>query len=200
MDTWLTSDPHFWHANVIKYCNRPFKDVEEMNEMLVVNWNRVVKPGDRVICLGDFSFSGRSVELYSHRLNGDKELCPGNHDPLHPYNKFQKKAVKQGKPTFWKEFYESHGWKVLPLQTTLDIPGVAVVNLSHMPYDTTDDRYGEYKAKDDGRWLLCGHIHQWWKTRGRMINVGVDVWDFTPVHIDQVSEIILKGEQNEQGT
>jgi calcineurin-like phosphoesterase family protein len=100
--------------------------------------------------------------------------------------------MKRGEVDYWKKFYESHGWTVLSERgETLDIPGVGVVNLNHMPYDTVDARYQDYKWPDDGRWLLCGHIHQHWKVKGRMINVGVDVWNYTPVHIDEISKIIL---------
>jgi len=192
MTIWLTSDSHFWHANILKYNpNRPYFSVEEMNEGLIFKWNEVVKPEDTIYHLGDFSFAGRSVELYSHRLNGYRKLVPGNHDPIHPYNKHFKQSVKRGDADYWPKFYQNHGWEVLPLTATLDIPGVAVVNLSHMPYDNEDKRYDIYKPKDDGRWLLHGHTHSLVKHRGRMIHVGVDAWDCAPVSVDQVAEIIL---------
>ena len=100
----------------------------------------------------------------------------------------------------------SHGWIVLPEQTTLDIPGLATVNLCHLPYTNVGDvrpedienpekpyhdKYTPYRPKDDGRWLLCGHIHQKWKTRNKMINCGVDVWDMKPVSIEEIKRIIL---------
>lgn len=197
MTIYLYSDPHFWHTNVITYCDRPFRhpngdpNVEEMNEALVRNWNSVVKPEDTVYCLGDFSFAIRPVELFSERLMGNKKLVPGNHDPVHPFNKHYKKALKRGQLRELFKKYEDLGWEILPLETTLDIPGVAVVNMSHMPYDTTDPRYVEYVPNNDGRWLLCGHIHQHWKVKDKMINCGVDVWNYTPVSIDEISKIIL---------
>lgn len=191
MTIYFTSDNHFWHARVIEYCNRPFHHVEEMNEALIYNWNSVVTPEDTIYCLGDFSFAGRSVELYSHRLNGNKILIPGNHDPIHPYNKHFKKALKRGDIHYWKRFYESYGWTVLSeIGETLDIPGCGVVNLCHMPYDTMDSRYTDHVPYNDGRWLLCGHIHEKWQIRDKMINVGVDVWDYKPVSIDEITKII----------
>jgi calcineurin-like phosphoesterase family protein len=162
-----------------------------MNEMMIKYWNDTVGPDDTVYCLGDFSMAFRAVELYSRRLNGTKYLVPGNHDFCHSYHK---KSRNEEQRKFWTKKYEDHGWIVLPEQTTLDIPGVAIVNLCHHPYTLIgpgDDKYLRWRPKDDGRWLLCGHIHQHWQIQNKMINVGVDVWNFRPVSIEDIKNIIL---------
>ena len=81
MKLYVTSDTHFNHKNIIKYCNRPFNDVYEMNETLINNWNSVVTPEDIIYHLGDFGF-GTKEELQEifDRLNGYKYLIMGNHD------------------------------------------------------------------------------------------------------------------------
>jgi calcineurin-like phosphoesterase family protein len=53
---WFTSDSHASHRNIIKYCNRPFKSVEEMNAKLIENWNALIEPGGLTFHLGDFCF------------------------------------------------------------------------------------------------------------------------------------------------
>jgi calcineurin-like phosphoesterase family protein len=73
---YFTSDHHFWHANIIRYCNRPFATIEEMNESMIMAWNEVVSPNDDVYYLGDFSLALRSIELYTTRLNGTKYFMP----------------------------------------------------------------------------------------------------------------------------
>lgn len=78
-NVFITSDTHFGHANIIKYANRPFDSVEEMNEALVENWNSVVKQGDKVYHLGDVTMNSKSLDIMS-RLNGRKVLIKGNHD------------------------------------------------------------------------------------------------------------------------
>lgn len=75
---WITSDLHLDHGNIIKYCNRPFKSLEEMNETLVRNWNSVVGLFDRVYYLGDLAL--RRHEYWLRRLNGMLIYTPGNHD------------------------------------------------------------------------------------------------------------------------
>lgn len=81
MNDYLISDLHFHHRNIIEYTGRPFKDVEEMNETLIKNWNSVVKRGDRVFLLGDVFFCSQELaHQIKRRLNGDVYLFLGNHD------------------------------------------------------------------------------------------------------------------------
>lgn len=81
MRYFVIGDTHFGHSNIIKYCNRPFRDVEEMDRVLIKNWNETVSNHDIVIHLGDFAFCARerAKEICS-QLNGKKILIKGNHD------------------------------------------------------------------------------------------------------------------------
>ena len=56
----FTSDTHFDHKNILRFCNRPWETVEEMNQGLIDNWNSVVGPDDIVFHLGDVSFGGNT--------------------------------------------------------------------------------------------------------------------------------------------
>lgn len=78
-ETFFFSDPHFYHANIIKF-GRPFSDVNEMNERIVKNWNETVTPEDKVWVLGDCVFAGKENLKIFERLNGRKFLVLGNHD------------------------------------------------------------------------------------------------------------------------
>ena len=84
MRTWITSDLHFGHANIMKFCpgtRSRFKDVDDMNETMIREWNEIVQDGDTVYILGDFAFlpADKAVKV-ANRLNGDKILVEGNHD------------------------------------------------------------------------------------------------------------------------
>ena len=75
------SDTHFCHTNIIKYCNRPFKSIDEMNKTLINNWNSVVDSDDTVYFLGDFCLGSKDniINIFN-QLNGNKILVRGNHD------------------------------------------------------------------------------------------------------------------------
>jgi calcineurin-like phosphoesterase family protein len=77
----LISDTHFGHANIIKYSNRPFNNVKEMDIVLIENWNKVVSKEDKVYHLGDVGFTSFSyIKRIFDSLNGTKVLIKGNHD------------------------------------------------------------------------------------------------------------------------
>jgi calcineurin-like phosphoesterase family protein len=80
---WFTADTHFNHANILKYCNRPFKNINEHDYVLIKNWNSRVKPDDIVFHLGDFCFKetkDKSAKYYIDQLNGQIIFIAGNHD------------------------------------------------------------------------------------------------------------------------
>lgn len=85
MNTWITSDLHFGHANIMKFCPqsraRFNNDVNYMNEAMVIEWNSLVQPEDTVYILGDVAFlpAAKAVQ-YMKRCNGNKILVRGNHD------------------------------------------------------------------------------------------------------------------------
>lgn len=84
MRTWVTSDLHLFHDNIIIYCGRPQPTAAEMNDHIVQSWNSVVADDDRVIVVGDLSagLRKRQDELASMigGLRGQKILIRGNHD------------------------------------------------------------------------------------------------------------------------
>lgn len=85
--TWVYSDPHFSHKNIVKFTNydgtkvRPWDDVEQMNEEMIEWYNELVADQDRVYVLGDVSFTVSSMRKSISRLKGRKCLIPGNHEP-----------------------------------------------------------------------------------------------------------------------
>ena len=97
MKEYVTSDLHFGHTNIIEYENRPFKDVEQMNNYLIEIWNEKVKVDDIVYILGDFSwYNGIKTNEILEKLNGQKILIRGNHDSnFLKDNKFNKELFKE---------------------------------------------------------------------------------------------------------
>ena len=156
-----------------------------MTEVMISKWNSVVKPEDTVKYLGDFSLS-KAALIYVSQLNGIKDLIAGNHDHTHPAHAKKPDRIKR-----MTEQYLEAGFNSVKLEDEVQIGSHRVV-LHHMPYsgDHGKERYAQYRPKDNGLYLLHGHVHEKWKVRGKMINVGVDVWDFFPVSQTQIEGIL----------
>ena len=177
--TFFTSDTHFNHANIIKFCNRPFKDVEQMNEVMIANWNSVIGKDDTVFHLGDFCLGGEAEwTKILDRLNGKIYLIMGNHDL---------KNIRQG---FISRFEH------VAMQMRIEI-GKKRIYLCHYPFLCFE---GSYK---DDVWQLFGHVHTRRSNSGidagrlqylypTQYDVGVDNNNFTPVSFGQVKRIIDK--------
>ena len=187
----FSSDPHFGHANIIRFCGRPYYDVESMNADLVERWNSVVGVGDDVYLLGDVALGvlGDSLEWVS-MLNGNITMVPGNHDRC-----WQGKQRKGGTG---RGAYKEAGLHIVDNPEPITLADKRCL-LSHFPYvgDKHDaDRFTQWRPVDKGAWLLHGHVHEKWRQRGRQINVGVDAWGGYPVSVDSLSALIRDGAQN----
>lgn len=80
VNIFFTSDTHFGHINILNFCERPFKDTDEMDEVIITNWNNKVGKNDIVFHLGDFAFAtNKRWQELIHRLNGKIILVLGNH-------------------------------------------------------------------------------------------------------------------------
>ena len=174
----FTSDTHFYHANIINFCKRPFANVETMNEALIENWNAVVGVDDIVFHLGDFCFGG-SAEWTNilNRLNGKIYLIVGNHD------------LKNLRKGYYKRFED------VVMQMHIEVDKQRIY-LNHCPFLC-------YAGAYNGAWQLFGHVHTCKNNIGKdaprlnmifptQYDVGVDNNNFTPVSFDQVKQIIEK--------
>jgi calcineurin-like phosphoesterase family protein len=204
MTTFFTSDTHFGHARIIELSNRPFKSVQEMNEIIVHNWNALVRPDDTVYHLGDVALGPIEDSLkYISRLNGNITLIVGNHDRMFP--PMQKGANKAEKIETWKQKYLAAGFS--HVLTSMDMRMASSVDgqraeysfrLSHFPYDGDshgEERHREYRLTDNGTALIHGHTHEDKKfSRSRagtpQIHVGQDAWEFAPVSLQAVIDVL----------
>ena len=182
MATFWTSDQHIDHVNIIRYCARPFTDVHHMYETIIARYNEAVGVNDLVYHLGDVAMNEKHVASFLARLNGRKILIPGNHDKCHPCHKDYDRMRRR---------YLAHGFEDIILQATYEPLDVL---MCHLPYsgDSKDyrERFPAFRPKNEGRPLLCGHIHEKWLERDRMLNVGVDMHDFRPVTEERVRTFV----------
>jgi len=171
MRNWFTADCHFGHNNIIRYCKRPFRNIQEMNEVLIVKWNNRVKPEDTVYHNGDFCFKnskgGKPGEGMLHKsthwqdkLNGRIIFVAGNHDKNNSTKTIIHKIVIK---------YGHH-----------------FINMVH------DPKYYDERFQIN----FIAHVHNHWKFRRilhptldqytDLVNIGVDQWDFQPVSFEEI--------------
>lgn len=200
MPTYFTSDMHFGHANIIRFCDRPFTDAWQMNTRLTELWNDTVSDGDTVWVLGDVALGVLDESLsWIGSLAGHKILVPGNHDRCWAGDR----SLRMGSPEERAERREKARARYLAagFADILDDPGrfpIAGLGaaVSHFPFTGDshgEDRYVEYRPRDDGGWVLHGHVHDTWRQRGRQLNVGVDAWGGRPVAVDQLAALVEDG-------
>lgn len=156
----VTSDLHFSHEAVLKYNNRPWKNVLEMNDALIENWNRKVNKRDTVIIVGDFAWERHGYFL--NVLNGKKELVIGSHD------KMPKKYLDNFSNVY--------------MTKTFDYKKRTFVAMHCCPRVWERSHYGSI--------CLFGHSHGRLKTYNLSFDVGVDVPEnrYSPIDMDEILE------------
>lgn len=173
--TFWTSDTHFGHANIIKYCDRPFSSVEEMDENLITNWNSVVKKSDIIYHLGDFTFykDPKKIDNILKRLNGRKILIRGNHD-------------QQLKDDLLKHFEEIHQLHEIQINDSMNNKRVV---MCHYPLR-------EWNLFHRGSFMLYGHVHgKLNENKDLMCDVGVDSWNYFPASWEDI-KLHMKSKDN----
>jgi len=200
MTTYYTSDLHFGHLNIIRFCDRPFPGVSAMNARLVQLWNETVTDDDTVWVLGDVALGALDESLACiGRLAGHKVLVPGNHDRCWEGDRALRKGdpeARERRRAAARERYLSAGFAEIHDRPGPVALGDEKVALSHFPYEGDshgEDRFVEYRPEDRGGWVVHGHVHDTWRQRGRQINVGVDAWGGRPVPAEAIAGLIADG-------
>ena len=188
----FTSDLHFGHENVIRFDNRPFNTVEEMDDEMIKRWNTKVGKGDIVYVLGDFIWKAATNEAVSiiRRLNGQIILIKGNHDRF-LHNAAAKKALAGIKDYddicviledgttrrcilshYFIPFYNGHRYQAIHLH-----------GHSHLTEEAAEEVRITNELNEKGYDL-------------KIYNVGCMYWNYTPVALDEILEKNTNGQTN----
>lgn len=166
-EIFFISDTHFGHANIIKFANRPFDNLKQMDEALLSNWNETVGVGDLVYHLGDVYFDeGHKV---FHRVHGTVELILGNHDKALEKNLYS----RVNKIHWWKRFIEPNGKHFITTHAPLEKS--QLIN-----YHSSTDTHKTHFIN------IHGHIHDQTSPVGPYLNISVEQTDYKPIHIDEL--------------
>ena len=157
-----TADPHFFHENILKFCNRPFASVGEMNSRILSNFQSVMTPADDLWIVGDVAVvsidAADKLTSMLRSVPGRKHLIAGNHDK------------------HWVRGLDV--WTSVHYLTEINDSGTWVT-LCHYPMIT-------FPGARRGAFQLFGHVHQNWRGSRNSVNVGVDVWNFRPVTLPEI--------------
>jgi calcineurin-like phosphoesterase family protein len=176
MKTYITSDLHFGHTNIMKFCPatraRFRNDVAYMNEAMVKEWNEIVEPEDLVYILGDVAFlPAQKAAEFMNRCNGRKILVQGNHD---------RKTLND--PVFRGCFEEIHHYLDINYNGTK-------VCMFHYPI-------AEWDQMHRGSVHFHGHLHggESGLENFRARDMGMDATGFIVVEMERAIADAMKGE------
>jgi calcineurin-like phosphoesterase family protein len=183
---YFASDYHLDHKSVIKFDQRPFKNVNEMNDELIKRWNDVISDDDIVFYLGDLSHrsSPKRVKYLIDQLNGKIHLIKGNHDKDHDLNKIKDRFESIG-----------HYMDLYVRDNDVSQDFFQQIVLFHYPiYSWNRAHYGS--------WQLHGHCHQSLVStdfgkefyKRKVLDMGCNAWDYKPVSYETIKDIMSKKE------
>ena len=168
MRVFVTSDTHFFHRNILQYCERPFETVEAMNAEMILRWNDTVKPGDICIHMGDVSFG--TVEQTNevlYALQGKKYLVQGNHDRHAKWSRKDRYLMHQ-------HFEQVDDYRRFKWNNKKYV-------LCHFPFASWERGYIN----------LHGHTHGQYTDLYGQLDVGADVHNLTPILIEDAYRLAL---------
>lgn len=165
---YITSDNHFGHENIIKYCNRNYSDVHQMNKDMTIKWNNIIGEDDIIFHLGDFSF--RDSNKYLNQLNGKIILIRGNHDC--------KSTLKAFSEVYQRLHVEYKGYNFLLNHKPILSDKIPDPFNDHDKYVTENLSIFDY--------YLVGHVHEKWLRLEKNYNIGVDMHNFKPITLNYI--------------
>ena len=175
MTHWYTADLHLGHEGILRFCNRPFASVGEMDAALIDNLWSCVQPDDVLWVVGDFAHGPKAKDIrwlertFAKLPGAEKHLVVGNHDPeetqMLPWTSVSRLALVDDPST--------------------DAAARRPLVLCHYPMMT-------WEGARKGALHLFGHVHDAWSGARGAVNVGVDQWDFHPVRIEDVARRAAK--------
>ncbi len=165
---WFTADFHFGHNNIIRYCNRPFRSVEEMDQTILDRLNASVKANDILYFLGDFCIGSKAKALEHRKQIRCKKIfaVPGNHD----------KQVRK--------LTDEFSW----------FSNLAEISIHGQPIVICHYAMRVWNRSHHGAWHLYGHSHGNLPDTPTSLSmdVGVDTHDFRPWHFDEISLLLTE--------
>ena len=177
----FTSDFHVGHQNILRFDERPFKDLDEMNQALINNWNSVISDEDIVFYLGDLNWGKPDMaKWFVHQLKGKIYYILGNHDHMRDIVRLDR----------FEKIHE-YGTEISILDSDIK-RGYQDIILSHYPLYIWNKHH-------HGSWMLHGHCHGSLLKKNdpiynrKIMDVGCNMTDYTPVTYDSI-----KGNMNKK--
>jgi calcineurin-like phosphoesterase family protein len=172
----FTADTHFYHSNIIKFCNRPYKDRYEMCNDMREKWNNKVPKDGVVFHLGDVALNSpqRALNEFLYSLNGKIHLVIGNHEK----DALRKLYIRER----WETIHDISEIFVADDEITYKEQHIV---MCHYPIS-------HWNASHRGSWHLFGHVHGGLSNKGQIkhhpasMDVGVDCHNFTPISYEEV--------------